>query len=81
MLIGIDDTDSPQGMCTTYLGAVLARRLIRKAWPGPLTLICPEPAPQHTEIAAVLPADLRIQQLHPEPFLHLVHLLPGRAIL
>jgi len=30
MLIGIDDTDSPQGMCTTYLGAVLARRLIRK---------------------------------------------------
>jgi tRNA(Ile2)-agmatinylcytidine synthase len=30
MLIGIDDTDSPQGMCTTYLGAVLARRLIRQ---------------------------------------------------
>jgi len=30
MLIGIDDTDSPAGMCTTYLGAVLARRLIRK---------------------------------------------------
>jgi tRNA(Ile2)-agmatinylcytidine synthase len=29
MLIGIDDTDSPQGMCTTYLGAVLARRLIQ----------------------------------------------------
>ena len=29
MHIGIDDTDSPQGMCTTYLGAVLARRLIR----------------------------------------------------
>ncbi len=28
MLIGIDDTDSPQGMCTTYLGAVLARRLM-----------------------------------------------------
>ena len=28
MLIGIDDTDSPAGMCTTYLGAVLARRLI-----------------------------------------------------
>lgn len=25
--IGIDDTDSPAGMCTTYLGAVLARRL------------------------------------------------------
>jgi len=30
MLIGIDDTDSPQGMCTTYLGAVLARRLVRE---------------------------------------------------
>ena len=30
MLIGIDDTDSPQGMCTTYLGAILARRLIRE---------------------------------------------------
>jgi len=30
MRIGIDDTDSPQGMCTTYLGAFLARRLIRE---------------------------------------------------
>lgn len=30
MLIGIDDTDSPQGMCTTYLGAVLARRLLTR---------------------------------------------------
>jgi len=30
MLIGIDDTDSPAGMCTTYLGAVLVRRLIRE---------------------------------------------------
>ncbi len=30
MLIGIDDTDSPAGMCTTYLGAVLARRLLRE---------------------------------------------------
>jgi tRNA(Ile2)-agmatinylcytidine synthase len=30
MLIGIDDTDSPQGMCTTYLGAVLAGRLFRE---------------------------------------------------
>ncbi|MEM2124239.1 MAG: DUF1743 domain-containing protein [Methanolinea sp.] len=27
--IGIDDTDSPEGMCTTYLCAVLARRLAR----------------------------------------------------
>lgn len=27
MRIGIDDTDSPRSMCTTYLGAVLARRL------------------------------------------------------
>jgi tRNA(Ile2)-agmatinylcytidine synthase len=30
MLIGIDDTDSPSGMCTTYLGAVLVRRLIHE---------------------------------------------------
>jgi len=30
MLIGIDDTDSPAGMCTTYLGAVLVRRLIHE---------------------------------------------------
>jgi tRNA(Ile2)-agmatinylcytidine synthase len=28
MWIGIDDTDSPRGMCTTYLGAVLIRRLL-----------------------------------------------------
>lgn len=27
MFIGIDDTDSADGMCTTYLGAVLARKL------------------------------------------------------
>lgn len=30
MRVGIDDTDSPEGMCTTYLGAVLARRLRRE---------------------------------------------------
>jgi tRNA(Ile2)-agmatinylcytidine synthase len=30
MIIGIDDTDSPLGMCTTYLGAVLARRLVHE---------------------------------------------------
>ena len=30
MLVGVDDTDTPQGMCTTYLGAVLARNLIRE---------------------------------------------------
>ncbi|MHC1626107.1 MAG: TiaS agmantine-binding domain-containing protein [Methanoculleaceae archaeon] len=27
MWIGVDDTDSPEGMCTTYLGAVIRRRL------------------------------------------------------
>ena len=32
MLLGIDDTDSPSGMCTTYLGALLARRLITNAY-------------------------------------------------
>ncbi|MCM2464963.1 tRNA(Ile)(2)-agmatinylcytidine synthase [Methanoculleus oceani] len=29
MWIGIDDTDSPAGMCTTYIGAVLVRQLER----------------------------------------------------
>lgn len=27
MFLGIDDTDSPGGMCTTYLGALISRRL------------------------------------------------------
>ncbi len=27
MLLGLDDTDSPDGMCTTYLGALIAREL------------------------------------------------------
>lgn len=31
--IGIDDTDSPNGMCTTYLGAILYRELSRIAEP------------------------------------------------
>ena len=30
MLVGLDDTDSPGGMCTTYIGVVLARRLHEK---------------------------------------------------
>jgi tRNA(Ile2)-agmatinylcytidine synthase len=33
MLLGIDDTDSPSGMCTTYLGALLVRRLIKMHMP------------------------------------------------
>jgi len=33
MRIGIDDTDSPAGMCTTYLGALLARKLNRAGMP------------------------------------------------
>ena len=32
MWIGIDDTDSPRGMCTTYLGAVLVRRLLARGF-------------------------------------------------
>ena len=32
MWIGIDDTDSPGGMCTTYLGAVLIRRLLSRGF-------------------------------------------------
>lgn len=31
--IGVDDTDSPNGMCTTYLGALLYRELSRIAEP------------------------------------------------
>ncbi len=31
--IGIDDTDSPNGMCTTYLGALLYREISRLAEP------------------------------------------------
>ena len=30
MLIGIDDTDSKRGMCTTYLGTVLKKALERE---------------------------------------------------
>lgn len=38
----------------------LARRLARKAWPGPLTLVCREPTPAATEIAkSCPPAQLR----------------------
>ncbi len=33
----------------------VARRLARKAWPGPVTLVCEEPAPEHTPIAAACP--------------------------
>jgi L-threonylcarbamoyladenylate synthase len=37
------------------------RRLVRRAWPGPLTLICEEVSPQDTEIADVCPsAQLRV---------------------
>lgn len=38
----------------------LLRRLVRKGWPGPLTLICEESSPEKTEIARVCtPAQLR----------------------
>ena len=33
MWIGIDDTDSPAGMCTTYIGAVLVQRLKERGIP------------------------------------------------
>jgi tRNA(Ile2)-agmatinylcytidine synthase len=32
MRIGIDDTDSPGGMCTTYIGAVLCQRLAEQGF-------------------------------------------------
>lgn len=40
MFLGIDDTDSPDGMCTTYLGAMLARNLRRAGYTiGELRLV------------------------------------------
>jgi tRNA(Ile2)-agmatinylcytidine synthase len=33
MLVGLDDTDSPGGMCTTYIGVLLARRLQENHFP------------------------------------------------
>ncbi len=49
-----------------YLSAPspLVRRFIRKAWPGPLTLICPEPSPEKTEIAPRLPPEGRAAIFH-----------------
>lgn len=35
----------------------LVRRLARRAWPGPLTIICEEPHPERTEVARECPAD------------------------
>ncbi len=35
----------------------LVRRLVRKAWPGPLTLICEESKPHETQIARQCPAE------------------------
>jgi len=32
MWIGIDDTDSPRGMCTTYLASVLIGRLLARGF-------------------------------------------------
>ena len=32
MFLGMDDTDSPDGMCTTYLGAMLAENLRRAGY-------------------------------------------------
>jgi tRNA threonylcarbamoyl adenosine modification protein (Sua5/YciO/YrdC/YwlC family) len=45
-----------------YVGSPppLARRLARKAWPGPLTLVCPVPFPEREEIARTTPPE----QLH-----------------
>jgi protein-tyrosine phosphatase len=35
----------------------LLRRLVRKGWPGPLTLVCEERTPERTEIASRCPAE------------------------
>ncbi|MBL8880133.1 MAG: threonylcarbamoyl-AMP synthase [Phycisphaerales bacterium] len=37
----------------------IVRRLVRKAWPGPLTLICAEPQPAETPIGRELSAEQR----------------------
>ena len=42
----------------------LVRRLVRKAWPGPLTLICQEATPQATEISAQFPPELLADLYH-----------------
>jgi protein-tyrosine phosphatase len=34
----------------------VVRRLVRKGWPGPLTLVCEEPRPSETEIAGACPS-------------------------
>ena len=36
---------------------LVARRLARRAWPGPLTLVVPAPEPEKTPIAAEMPAE------------------------
>lgn len=35
----------------------IARRLMRRAWPGPLTLLCEEPAPEKTAVARACDAE------------------------
>jgi tRNA threonylcarbamoyl adenosine modification protein (Sua5/YciO/YrdC/YwlC family) len=35
--------------------SAVTRRFMRKAWPGPVTLLCEEPAPEKTEIAQACP--------------------------
>ena len=49
-----------------YLSAPgpVVRRLIRRAWPGPLTLICEEGAPDKTEIAAACGAEPLREMYH-----------------
>ena len=41
----------------------LLRRLVRKAWPGPLTIVCAEAAPDRTEIARRCPPE-QLQELY-----------------
>ena len=55
-----------RGHARRYLTAPspLVRRFIRKAWPGPLTLICGEEAPDKTEIAAACPAEQLREMYH-----------------
>ena len=38
--------------------SALVRRLVRRGWPGPLTLVCAEDHPERTEVARELPAEM-----------------------
>jgi len=54
-----------RGHARRYLTSAspLLRRLIRKGWPGPLTLLCEEPSPEKTQVAGESPP-ARLDQIY-----------------